>query len=260
MQPEAHEQQSSAMRRGKMIAVVSNKGGVGTTTAAISLSTNLAQRNRTVCLVDLVLQAGSVTSFLNVEPTCSLLDLAKSLGRAGPLTIEKTLVQHASGVRVLAEPWHEAAQRRIKPADVDELFDRLVQSFDFLVVDSPKACDDMQLLVLDRAEVILFVTEMDAPSLKSAHRAIDQFHRTGVDIGKIRILLNRYIKMENMNLQAVEKTLGMSVFWTVPDDYPTVLAAVNQGFPAQACDCDSEIARSYAALPDALIQSLSLSV
>ncbi len=258
MQTEIGSQQAHGTRTGKIIALVSNKGGVGTTTAAINIATNLVRRNRPVCLVDLVIQFGSVTSFLDVAPTHSLSDLAQVLRRADLLSIEEALVQHASGIRVLAEPVHGAAEPRIKAADIDEIFDKLVQSFDFLIVDTPKTFDDMQLLVLDRAEIILFVTEMDAPALKSARRTFDHYHRMGVDMGKIRVLLNRFITMEKMNLQAIEKILGMSVFWMLPNDYRSVVSAINQGLPIEACDDASEIARSYAGLPNALVESISL--
>ncbi|MGH9857865.1 MAG: AAA family ATPase [Acidobacteriota bacterium] len=258
MQKETGVQEANSPEQGKIIAVVSNKGGVGTTTAATNIATNLARGNRAVCLVDLIFQFGSVTSFLNVEPAYSILDLAKSLRRADPLLLEDALVQHVSGVWVLAEPLHAAAERRIKPAEVDEIFDRLAQFFGFVVIDSPKAFDDMQLLVLDRAEIILFVTEMDLPSLKSARQSFDHFQRMGVDTGKLRVLLNRYIEIDMMDLKAVERILGMRVFWTLPNNYPVVVSAVNQGVPIGACDYTSDIARSYSGLPDALIRSIAV--
>jgi pilus assembly protein CpaE len=243
---------------GKIIALVSHKGGAGTTTVATNIASNLAGQSKSVCLADLILRSGAVTSVLNVEPACSLLDLARSLRQGDVQAIEKALVQHISGVHVLAEPLR-GSETRIKPADVDEIFDRLVQSFEFLVVDTPKEFDDMQLLVLDRAEIVLFVTEMDAPSLKSARRTIEHFGRMGVDLAKIRVLLNRYITTEMMNLQTIENVLGMRIFWTIPDDYRAVLSAVNQGLSIQACGYDSDIAKSYAGLPGAIMRSISLS-
>jgi pilus assembly protein CpaE len=259
MQTETAMQQSGDTYRGVIVAVASNKGGAGSTTVATNIAIDLARQNKSVCLVDLVLRSGSVTSFLNVEPTCCLLDIAKSLRRDHPLAIEDAFVQHVSGLHVLAEPLRGTLESRIKPADIDEIFDQLVQSFEFLVVDTPKVFDDMQLLALDRAEVILFVTEMDAPSLKGARQTFEHFRRMGVDIAKIRVLLNRYVTMETMDLRAIENLLGMSVFWTIPDDYRAVLSAVNQGLSVQACGygSDSDIARSYGGLPDALIESIS---
>ena len=42
-----------AVERGKIIAISSNKGGVGSTTLATNLAAGLVRRQRSVCLVDL---------------------------------------------------------------------------------------------------------------------------------------------------------------------------------------------------------------
>ncbi|MGH7815761.1 MAG: AAA family ATPase, partial [Candidatus Binatia bacterium] len=133
--------------------------------------------------------------------------------------------------------------------------DVLAQSFDYVVVDTPKEFDDMLALVLDKANLILFVTEMDVPSLKSAHRALELFERMGIYDKKIRLVLNRYVKSKLMTLESVEKALGFKVFWTLPNNYPVAIAAVNQGFSIQDCDPKSDIAKSYSGLTDAIVDS-----
>jgi len=241
--------------RGHIIAVSSNKGGVGSTTAATNLAACLVAENKSVCLVDLVLQFGSVTSFLNIDASYTILDLVKNLKRIDPLFLDGSLVKHASGIRVLAEPFYAEDARRITPADIDEILDVLAQSFDFVVVDTPKEFDDMLALVLDKANLILFVTEMDVPSLKSAHRALELFERMGIYDKKIRLVLNRYVKSKLMTLESVEKALGVKVFWTLPNNYPVAIAAVNQGLSIQECDAKSDIAKSYAGLTDSVLNT-----
>jgi len=240
--------------RGHIIAISSNKGGVGATTAATNLAANLVAKKKSVCLVDLVLQFGSVTSFLNIEASYTILDLVKNLKRIDPLFLDGSLVKHASGIRVLAEPFYAEDARRITPADIDEILDMLAQSFDYVVVDTPKEFDDMLALVLDKANLILFITEMDVPSLKSAHRALELFGRIGIYEQKIRLVLNRYVKSKLMTLESVEKALGIKVFWTLPNNYPVAIAAVNQGLSIYECDPKSDIARSYAGLNDAVLE------
>jgi pilus assembly protein CpaE len=254
---DVHSTRSS--ERGKIIAVSSNKGGVGSTTAATNLSSSLVTRRKSVCLVDLVLQFGSVTSFLNLDPSYTILDMAKNIKRIDPLLLDGSLVKHASGVRILAEPFYAEDARRISPADIDEILDTLAQSFDFVVVDTPKEFDEMLALVLDKASLILFVTEMDVPSLKSAHRAFELFERMGIYDKKIRLVLNRYVKSKLMSLESVEKALGVKVFWTLPNNYPTAIAAVNQGLSVQECDAKSDLAKSYLGLTDAVLESLLFS-
>jgi pilus assembly protein CpaE len=245
--------------RGHVIAISSNKGGVGSTTAATNLAANLVAKKKSVCLVDLVLQFGSVTSFLNIEASYTILDLVKNLKRIDPLFLDGSLVKHASGIRVLAEPFYAEDARRITPADIDEILDLLAQSFDYVVVDTPKEFDDMLALVLDKANLILFITEMDVPSLKSAHRALELFERMGIYDQKIRLVLNRYVKSKLMTLESVEKALGVKVFWTLPNNYPVAIAAVNQGLSIHECDPKSDIAKSYAGLNDAVMEVFAAS-
>jgi len=250
---------SKGSERGHIIAISSNKGGVGSTTAATNLAACLVAQKKSVCLVDLVLQFGSVTSFLNIDASYTILDLVKNLKRIDPLFLDGSLVKHASGIRILAEPFYAEDARRITPADIDEILDVLAQSFDFVVVDTPKEFDDMLALVLDKANFILFITEMDVPSLKSAHRALELFERMGIYDKKIRLILNRYVKSKLMTLESVEKALGVKVFWTLPNNYPVAIAAVNQGLSIQECDPKADISKSYSGLTDAVLNTFLFS-
>jgi pilus assembly protein CpaE len=249
---------AAKVEHGRIITVFSNKGGVGSTTVTTNLSVFLAvQKQLSTCLVDLVLQFGSVTSFLNLEPTYTILDLVRNIKKIDPLVLDGSLVKHASGVRVLAEPFNAEDARRIKPSDIEEILNTLVQSFKVVVIDSPKEFDETSFVALDKAHLILFVTEMDVPSLKSAHRAFELFDRMQIYPNKIRLVLNRYVKNKLMSLESVEKTLGIKVFWTLPNDYPTAIAALNQGLSILDTEPKSALARSYEGLADAVVETLA---
>jgi pilus assembly protein CpaE len=242
-------------QRGDIITVFSNKGGVGTTTVATNLAVALASNHqKSVCIVDLVLQFGSVTSFLNLDAYYTIIDLIKNLKRIDHMLLEGSLVQHSSGVRVLSEPFHAEDANAIKPTDVEQILTALEHAFDYVIVDAPKEFDDMVSVALDKSHEILFVSEMDIPSLKSSRRALEFFDRLGGYNSKIRLILNRYIKSKIMTVDAVEKALGIKVFWTLPNDYPTVIAAVNQGVSILESDPKSEIAKRYLELAARLTQ------
>jgi pilus assembly protein CpaE len=250
-------QSAKNAEQGRIVTVFSSKGGVGTTTVATNLAVALAaDKRRSVCLVDLVLQFGSVTSFLNLEASYTIVDFVKNLKRIDPLFLDGSLVKHMSGVRVLAEPFHAEDAARIETADIDQTLEALVQAFNAVVIDTPKEFDETTFLALDKAHLILVVTEMDVPSLKSAHRALELFDRMGIYQKKIRLILNRHVKSKYMSLESVEQTLGLKVFWTLPNDYPTAIAALNQGLPILETEAKSEIAKSYWGLANAVAEGL----
>jgi hypothetical protein len=49
--------------------------------------------------------------------------------------------------------------------------------------------------------------------------------------------------------------LGVKVFWTLPNNYPVAIAAVNQGLSIQECDARSDIAKSYLGLTESVVNS-----
>src|SRR5581483_2057652 len=92
-------------QQGHLLTVFSAKGGVGTTTVTTNLGVALTTtQQRTVCLVDLVLQFGGLTSFLKLDASYTILDFIRNLQRIDHLFIDGSLGRHMSGVRVLAEP------------------------------------------------------------------------------------------------------------------------------------------------------------
>ena len=252
-------QSARTLELGRIITVFSNKGGVGVTTVATNLAVALATTKKSVCMMDLVLQFGSVTTFLNLEPYYTILDLIQNLKRIDPLLLDGSLVKHASGLRVLAEPFYAEDARTIEPKDIDQILITLRQSFDFVVVDTRKEVDRIVSIALDSADLILFVTEMDVPSLRSATKALELFERMGVQQKKIRLVLNRHIKSKLINLEAVEKTLGVKVFWALPNDYPTAIAALNQGLTIHETDPKSELAKSYRGMATAVLETITVS-
>src|SRR5204863_7674751 len=114
-------------------------------------------------------------------------------------------------------------------------------------------------VAVERSHQVLFVTEMDIPALKNSRRAIDLFQRVGVHQANIRLILNRHIKSKIIDVEAVEKALGTKVFWTLPNDYPTAISALNQGVSIITSAPKTELARGYRDLAERLANMMGSS-
>ncbi len=249
---------SSPASTGKIIAVFSPQGGVGCTTIVTNLAVSLAARNRTTAIVDLVLQFGSVTSFLDLSPAFTIVDFAEKLERFDPMLLEGSLAEHSSGVRILAEPGRAEEADRIGAPEVSRILDTLARSFELTLVDLPKELDDSRFPALEKADLVLFPIELDVPSMRRAQRALQLLERFGVPLSKVRLVVNRHLNDRMMGLETVETTLGRPSFWTLPNDYVSAHGAINQGVPLVQMNPGGVLAQSYEGLTQRVLEELGI--
>ena len=218
----------AAKKRGRVIAVFSNKGGSGTSFVAANLSIALGAPT---VLVDLNLQAGSLDLFFGVKPKYSIVDLVENRERLDDQMLAGYLVPHSSNLSILAAPQDIEEADRLKPEQVLETIDLLRTRFDYVVLDLPHTFDPLTIGALDQADDILLLLTLDILASRAAQRAITIFYRLGYDKQKIRLVLNRWSKQSDLELRHVERFLGERITCFISDDYRAVVNSINVGRP-----------------------------
>ena len=69
---------------------------------------------------------------------------------------------------------------------------------------------------------------------------------------RIKVVLNRYMKKSEISLQDAEEGIDQKMFWVIPNDYPTTMAAINNGKPLAQIAPRSAIAKTFAELAEQL--------
>lgn len=231
----------------KLIAVFSNKGGTGTSTLAVNLAVALAQvTGQGVALADFDTQAGEVSLFLDARPTRTLADLAASKTKLDSAVVQSALVKHPSGVYVLCGAERPEQNESIGVERLHEILEHLTGSFPYVVCDLTHSFSDASLEVFDNARHILVLTLLNLPAIRSARRCLHIFRELNYlrDEDKVRLVVNRYLPNKDIDVSQLEETLRFPVYWKIPNDYATVIDAVNTGTPIQDVNPDSEVARS----------------
>ena len=226
--------EEQAQPRGMVIAVFSAKGGSGATTIAANLAGAMIPEGAEglqgkVALLDMDLQMGDVLAFLDLSSRYTWKDLAANLHRLDADLLYKSLTLHPSGLHVVAQSDVLEEAEEVKPASVGKVITFLRQHFDFIVVDGLRSFDELSLVALDLADRILLTFSQDIPALKNANRCLAIFRQLGYDNEKVKLVLNRYHKRGDLDLDSVADALGMAVEGTVSNDFPTAIKAVNEG-------------------------------
>ncbi|MGH9880973.1 MAG: AAA family ATPase [Pyrinomonadaceae bacterium] len=233
------ETEGNASRKtGKVVAVFSGKGGAGVS----FLATNLAAAMSTpTLLIDLNLQAGDVASFLGLEPRFSLADFVANRTRLDDSLMSSLITQHSTRLALLAAPQEPHEAEDINPEHVTEILHLLGQNHECLVLDLPHTFDPITISAFDMADDILLVMTLDIPGIRSTKRALKVFERLGYPRGKIHVVVNRYSKGIDVELNKVEAHLNEQLIGLVPNDYRKVMGSINLGQPLVQIEPSSKL-------------------
>ena len=245
------EPYAASAAEGKVVAVMSAKGGSGKTVTATNLAMLLAQRHdpSRVCIVDADLQFGDVCLVLQLEPRLTMVNAAHELHRLDEPLLESLLTSHPSGLRVLAAPLEPAFADEISTAAMTEIITKLRGMFDYVIVDTASLLDELLLSLLERADQVLYVLDMDLPSVKNAKLALETLRLLKFPGSKVQLVLNRSNARARLDEKEIERSLKLKISAAIPSD-GMVPASINEGRPVVESAPRSRVAKGFDSVYD----------
>ena len=231
----------------RVISVFSNKGGIGKTSIASNLALELARITKeNVALIDLNFQAGDITSFLDMKPSFNISYMLQNLDKINGEFILNTLERYKdTSLYVIADPPCFGQADNITKLQVAKFFEVLKNTFSYVVVDTDSTFGSKTVAALDNSNLIFLPTIVNLPALRNCQRVLDLFDKLGYDSEKTQIVINRYMENDEIKVEDVEKVLGKEVYWKIPNNYFTMVAAINKGVSAAEINPESNVALSY---------------
>jgi pilus assembly protein CpaE len=219
--------------KGKVLAFIACKGGSGATFLASNLGYALAtEHGKRVALIDLNLQFGDASLFVSDKvPATTLSDVANNISRLDASFLASSLVHVLPNFGVLAAPENPVQGSDVRPEHIDALLGLAATEYDYAILDVGRNLDAVSVKALDHADLIFPVLQETLPFIRDAKRIISTLQSLGYSRDKIHLIVNRYEKGGEIQLEDVERTLGMKVMVTFPNSFEAVSASVNQGVP-----------------------------
>lgn len=236
---------TTSQKMGKVIAFMASKGGSGATFLACNLGYILAAtRDVKVALLDLNLQFGDAALFVSDSvPSNTLSDVASNISRLDASFLASSMVQVLPNYGVLAAPEDAERSVEIKPEHIEALIRLAKSQYDFVIMDIGRTLSATSVKALDHADMIFVVLQETLPFIRDSKRLIHTLQSLGYAKDKIHLILNRYEKGGDIQLDDIEETLGMKMFKTIPNSYEAVSASVNQGVPIMKIDKHNSVTK-----------------
>ena len=234
--PATTDGQSDAPARrvhGKVVTFFSPKGGVGRTTLAVNFAVAArTELGMSVALIDGGLQFGDVGVLLNLNPkNQSIADVAREMAGGDMDTLESTLVEHSTGVRVLMAPPSPEMAELVTAEHMVRIIGALRATHDLVVIDSSPMLQDVTLSYLDQSDVVFAVLTLEITNIKNMRQFLGLTDQLGYPEDKVQLLLNRSDSGYGIRQQDVESSIGRKVSHRVMSDGRTVVYALNRGVP-----------------------------
>lgn len=220
-------------RNGKLLAFFSPKGGSGSTTVVTNLGIELHRlTGKKTLLVDLDLELGEIASLLGVQPRFNFVDLIRNVHRMDADLLSSYIEGHKSGVQVLSAPFEPDVGEQVGAEEITRALGLLRRHYDYVLVDTSKSLSAPARAALQSADQIFLVTNVDVPSLRNLKRCLPILDGvTAGDETRLRLVVNRFNGKGLVGLKDIEETLGLEVYWTLPNDFDTVITSISAGQP-----------------------------
>jgi pilus assembly protein CpaE len=231
--------------KGSIITVTSAKGGSGKTVTATNVALLLNRfEDKKVVLVDADLQFGDVCLLLQLEPRFTMVNAAHELHHLDPEMLDSLLTEHPTGLKVLAAPLEPAFADDITTAGLMQMLDLLQESYDYVVVDTASMLDELILSLIEKADHVLMVVDMDLPSVKNAKLALETLRLLKFSTANVQLVMNRSNSKAKLDNKEIESALKMEISAAVPSD-AAVPNSVNEGRPIVETDPKGKVAKGF---------------
>ena len=250
-----------------IFALVNQKGGVGKTTTAVSLTAALTQLGKKVLLVDFDPQANA-TSGMGAEKGSGSGTVYDIVINGTPAS--QTLISTRFGDLIpsgtdLAGAGIELVALDRREYRLRDALKPLREAYDFILIDCPPSLELLTLNALCAADRVLIPVQCEYYALEGLSdlmatlRAVKRGYHSG--IGIFGLVLTMYDGRTNLSMQVAQEVrhhFPGQVFATVIPRNVRLSEAPSHGLPITAYDRLSRGAESYLALAEEVIRRAAL--
>ena len=229
--------------RGRVIVVLSPKGGSGKTMLTTNLSMAIAgSNNGQTVVVDLDCVFGDVASVMGMVPEHTIGELA-IIPSFDSTTLKVYLSRHErSGLYVLAGSGRPEEGEAVTEDVAARVLQLLTRDFPYVVVDTAAGLDERALVAIEHATDIVLLASMDVASVRNLSKEVDALNRLGFTSARRHFVLNRADTRVGLEVADVEVAVGMKVASAIPSSRDVPLS-MNQGRTLVLDDPGAPVAR-----------------
>jgi pilus assembly protein CpaE len=253
------KQQPTNKKRGELIAVCSAKGGVGRTIITVNLAVALCKKNIQIGVVDGDFQFGDIGLAFDLQTTFDMKDVVQEIDNLDEYGLGSYLSRHESGVRVLPAPDRPEYSELMDQNVINNVLDMMLLQHDYVIVDTGVGLHEQTLHVVEKADQILLLTNLEMATLKNTRLMIETFETLDMR-DKVQVIVNRSTMESVIKANDVPEILGDETPLYIPNDFQIASQSLNIGIPFVINHGKTELAKSIFKMAEQLTSRRDISL
>ncbi len=197
----------------KIYAIVSGKGGTGSTTATINLGASLAGFAKKTLIIDADIGVPTIGLMLGIETAKATLHDVLT----GVDSVKEAIYDGPNNLKIIPGSISLQSFLKVDPDNISDVIEQVKDDYEFILIDSPTGIGKASLSILSIADEVIQVTNPDIASLAGAMKLksiSESMHNQfkGVIVNRTGVIVNE------LSSERIENTLGLKTLETLPED------------------------------------------
>lgn len=233
-------------RASTVFAVTSVDKGVGKTTFAINFSKELADASgEKVLLIDFNNTTNDVSFLLNVDILINTTYYMNKLDKENASSLLSKLNQYGkSNLYIMANGFSRSEEVTVNIRNVYNVIQILKDNFKYIVIDINKENDRLYSEVMSHSDIVWLIAQPSIPMFEKIKSAMS----IATVRRNVRIVLNKYEKRHEANLETLQSIVGKQIYCRIPKNFIAVGSAQSKTKTIKEVSPEIDIVRAYTSL------------
>lgn len=207
------------MKNKKSIIIFSPKGGVGKTILTMNLGGILSNLNKKVLLIDLDVFNGGLGLLINKDLTSTIYKLTDDLANNRFKNFNDYVYSYNEFIDILPAPKDPRQGSKIDSKYLDLIMEKAKNNYDYILIDTNSSLNEINLVLLDNSDEILFVVNNDIMTLKNLRNLINIFKDLEKTNYKVILNASNSYKIPYFSMQEMKKILENNIDYTIDTSF-----------------------------------------
>lgn len=204
-----------ALKKGKIISVMSTKGGVGKTMITLYLASLFSKQKKRVLIIDMDLYGGAIAFNLKLPVSKSIYNVVDDLSNNRYKDMNDYIYTYNDFIDIIASPKDPRQASKISSDYLEFVINSAIYKYDIVLLDNSNSLDRVSVSALDMSDKVVLVITNDIMDLKNAKSFISILKDTDYEDYKVVLNNSIHVNKKYFSLFDMKHMLKNNVDYTI---------------------------------------------